>query len=276
MIPDLAETVPPDCPDGTLPNAAGDACEMTLGTHTFTVAAVDIDGNVDLTPASITWTVLEGTPPETRIDSGPGHATTSTDASFDFSANETGVTFRCSLDGASFSACVSPAEYSDLAIGDHQFRVVATDSDGLVDATPAFYTWTIGEPDAEAPETRIEVGPDAVTNHRDAAFAFSASEPGAIYACSLNGGAWIDCASPDRLHGPPGRRAHVRRAGYGPVRERRPDAGDLHMDGRPRRAKHHHHRQAGRPEPRRVRELRSAGQRQHLGGRVDRLPVQAR
>ena len=195
IVPDPTEYVPPDCLPGTESNAAGDACVMSLGTHTFLVPAVDIDGNIDPTPASFTWTVIEGTPPETTIDAGPGSSTTSTSATFTFSSSEAGSTFRCSLDAASLAACVSPTTYTGLSLGNHQFSVVATDADGSPDATPAIYTWTIGAPDTTDPETTIDLGPAALTNHTDAAFRFSA-EPGATYACRLDGGAWVHCSSP--------------------------------------------------------------------------------
>ena len=195
IVPDPNEFVPPDCLPGTESNAAGDACVMSVGTHIFLVQAVDIDGNVDPTPASFTWTVIEGTPPETRIDAGPGSSTTSTSATFAFSSSEGGSTFRCALDAASLATCVSPKTFTGLPLGSHQFTVVATDADGTSDETPATYSWTVGEPDTTDPETAIDLGPDALTNHTDAAFRFSA-EGGATYACRLDAGAWVHCSSP--------------------------------------------------------------------------------
>src|SRR5688572_32406600 len=67
------------------------------------------------------------TPPETTIDSGPPSTTTSTFATFTFSSNEANSTFKCSLDGAHFANCTSPRSYSGLALGQHSFRVRATD-----------------------------------------------------------------------------------------------------------------------------------------------------
>ena len=195
MIPDPAESVPPDCQDGTDLNPAGDLCELPLGSHTFMVQAIDLQGNIDLTPAVITWTIVEGSAPETTIDSGPGASTTSTSASFAFSSSESGSTFDCSLDGAPFEPCVSPAEYTGLSLATHQFRVRAMDADGIRDETPASYTWTVGAPDTAAPETTIDLGPDFLTNHTDALFRFS-SEAGATFACSLDGGAFVSCSSP--------------------------------------------------------------------------------
>ncbi|HEV2950983.1 MAG TPA: hypothetical protein VGZ51_02675, partial [Actinomycetota bacterium] len=101
-----------------------------LGTHTFEVAAEDVDGNVDPTPASWTWTVVEGTAPDTVITGTPDDPTTETSASFGFFSTEPNSTFMCSLDGAALEACTSPAQYVGLAVGVHEFQVVATDEEG--------------------------------------------------------------------------------------------------------------------------------------------------
>jgi hypothetical protein len=119
---------------------------LAVGTHTFQVRATDRAGNTDPTPASHTWTVEDGVPPETTIDSGPAATTTSTDATFAFSADEPGSTFECALDGAAFAACTSPVELSGLAVGAHTFAVRATDPAGNVDPTPASYAWTVEAP----------------------------------------------------------------------------------------------------------------------------------
>jgi hypothetical protein len=99
------------------------------------------------------------TAPETTLESWPDSVSTSTSASFTFSANETGATFACSLDGAPFAACASPAEFTGLALGQHQFAVQATDPSGNTDPTPASYTWTIEAPppaaDCGAPVTLL-------------------------------------------------------------------------------------------------------------------------
>ena len=111
-------------------------------THTFTVAAVDAAGNVDPTPASITWTVM-GTPGvETTITSGPAGTVGARDAFFSFRASAP-ATFECSLDGAAFATCTPPLGIAGLAAGTHTFSVRATDAAGDVDATPATRSWTI-------------------------------------------------------------------------------------------------------------------------------------
>ena len=57
-----------------------------------------------------------------------------------FAADEAGSTFLCSLDGASFAACASPATLT-VSPGIHTYRVAARDVAGNVDATPATVTF---------------------------------------------------------------------------------------------------------------------------------------
>jgi hypothetical protein len=53
----LDGSAPSPCPGGTMGYS-----ELSVGTHTFQVAAKDPAGNVDKTPATFTWTVLEQDP----------------------------------------------------------------------------------------------------------------------------------------------------------------------------------------------------------------------
>jgi Domain of unknown function (DUF5122) beta-propeller len=88
------------------------------------------------------------TPPESSIVSGPQEgSTTGGSVTFAFSSSEPGSSFECSLDGAAFSQCASPASYN-LTDGSHTFEVKATDPEGNADTTPASRTWTV---DATAP-----------------------------------------------------------------------------------------------------------------------------
>jgi hypothetical protein len=91
------------------------------------------------------------TPPETTIQSGPTGTTTATDASFGFSASESGSTFACKLDSASWAACASPKALSGLAVGSHTLSVRATDGAGNVDPTPASRSWTVEAEQAPPP-----------------------------------------------------------------------------------------------------------------------------
>jgi len=159
------------------------------GTATIAARAVDTS-NLTTTTANITVTV-DNTPPDTTITSGPTGTVASNSASFSFTATETS-TFACSLDGAAFSACSSPQNYSGLANGSHTFQVRATDTTGNVDATPASQTWTIAAP----PDTTITAGPSGTVNSTSASFSFTSTQNGSTFTCSLDGAAFSACASP--------------------------------------------------------------------------------
>lgn len=88
----------------------------------------------------------DATPLETTIDSGPSGTVATASATFAFSSDEAGSTFRCSLDGAAPSACASPGSYEGLANGPHTFRVEATDAAGNTGGTPAERSWTVSVP----------------------------------------------------------------------------------------------------------------------------------
>jgi len=80
--------------------------------------------------------------PNTKILAGPEHQTTSSTATFIFAASERGVVFSCSLDGADFHICSSPAILSGLSVGHHIFAVRGTDMAGNAGSVQA-YAWQI-------------------------------------------------------------------------------------------------------------------------------------
>ncbi|MGH9192454.1 MAG: right-handed parallel beta-helix repeat-containing protein [Acidimicrobiales bacterium] len=172
---------------------------LTPGEHSFAVRAVDEALNVDDTPATRTWTTVDATAPETSIDSGPASPTEEATATFALSSNEAGVTFECSLDGASFTACASPAEVTGLTPADHTFRARARDAAGNADATPELYEWTVVSP--VAPDTSIVSGPAATTTSTEAQFTFASDQPGVTFECSLDGAGFVECEMPHELTG---------------------------------------------------------------------------
>jgi hypothetical protein len=134
---------------------------LSDGLHTFTVRATDGVGNS--ASASYSWQV-DVTAPDTSVDSGPSDPTAGTSADLSFSANETGSTFECDLDGAGFSTCTSPETYSALADGVHVFSVRATDAAGNVDASPAVFAWTVDTAGPGRPQGfRGAVGADGLS-----------------------------------------------------------------------------------------------------------------
>jgi hypothetical protein len=94
-----------------------------------------------LQPSATASTAPEDqTPPDTSLSE---EYPASDAALFSFTANEP-ASFTCSLDGAAYAPCDSPASYSELDPGWHTFAVRATDVAGNVDPSPASVRWRTG------------------------------------------------------------------------------------------------------------------------------------
>ena len=135
---------------------------LSEGSHTVEVRAVDAAGNPDPSPVSRTWTV-DRTPPNTTINTGPSGTTNDASPSFTFSSSEPNSSFECRLDSnqeSDFHSCSSPKSYSSLADGDHTVDVRATDAVGNTDQTPASRSFTVDAtpPTATAPVPRLLLG----------------------------------------------------------------------------------------------------------------------
>ena len=167
------------------------ASALREGTHTFAVRVRDAVGNVDPTPATWTW-IVDLTPPQTTITSGPSGMVAIASAAFTFVSSEASSTFACSLDGLPFSGCTSPFSVTGLAQGAHTFAVEAIDAAGHVDTTPATRAWTV---DTIPPSLTITAGPGTgSTSGPRVTFSFTVSD-GAV-SCSLDGASFTACASP--------------------------------------------------------------------------------
>jgi hypothetical protein len=170
---------------------------LGLGEYTFEVQAIK-DGNASFLPAQFEWEVADLTAPIVTL-TGPAATVDSTSASFTFSANEP-ATFECSLDGAAFGLCSSPANYTGFGLGPHTFDVRATDlSERENESAVVRHSWTVV--DNTAPTVTIGDKPAASTDSTDATFTFSASDnwsaSGAIaFQCRLDGAALAACTSP--------------------------------------------------------------------------------
>ena len=112
--------------------------------HTLVVRAVDDsdpDGQPDPTPATYTWThVLDTVEPQTTVTAGPAlRILGDTPAAVEFTGTDNAtpapptdpdavvppftLVFECSLDGADFATCVSPADHTGLEPGPHTLRI---------------------------------------------------------------------------------------------------------------------------------------------------------
>ncbi len=126
------------------------------GSHTAFARAQDAAGNTSVSSNTNTFTV-DGTPPDTAIDSNPPLLSSSSSATFAFSSNEAGASFECRLDGSAFAPCTSnPLTFTGLADGSHTFEVRAKDAAGNLDPSPASFTWTV---DTAAPGIPVITAP---------------------------------------------------------------------------------------------------------------------
>jgi large repetitive protein len=165
------------------------------GPHTFAVRGIDGAGNIDASPASVSWSI-DTDQPVISISSAHQDPTNATDASFSFAANKQVSGFQCKLDDGAFAACSSPQGYSDLAAGDHVFAVEATDLSG--NQGSASFDWTI---DLVPPTVAITGTPSSLTNNPSPSFTFTANEAGSTFQCKLDDGAFAACASPQAYSG---------------------------------------------------------------------------
>jgi predicted outer membrane repeat protein len=193
----------------SLDGAAFQACSsphtvggLTEGDHIIEVRSTRRVRAVDPTPAGYAWTVA--IPPETTV-AGPASPSASPNATVTFSSDDPRATFECSLDRGPFAACTSPAEYTDLADGEHQVRVQAVDPFGNVDPSPASHLWAVAAP----PETTMTDPPPDPSNSTSASLEFTGSDnttaPAALlFECRLDSqepSAWASCSSPHSLQG---------------------------------------------------------------------------
>jgi hypothetical protein len=169
---------------------------LAAGAHSFRVRAIDAAGNTDASPAVHGWTI-DLLAPVTLITAKPSNPSNSGSASFAFTVNEPAST-ACSLDGAAFVPCVSPASYENLTDGPHTFALRTTDSAGNT-GPEASYNWTI---ETRPPTAGVTSGPTGLTNSRSATFGFLADEP-STFECRLDDRGFEPCGSPVTYQGLP-------------------------------------------------------------------------
>ncbi|GAM11882.1 hypothetical protein OR1_04206 [Geobacter sp. OR-1] len=168
---------------------------LTDGAYAVTVWAVDAAGNKSAVPATYNWTIQ--LPPETALTSTPALFSGLTTATFGFNSPNAGVTFECSLDGTNYVACVSPVTYRFMTDALHTFAVRAKNSGGVVDSSPASYSWTV---DTTAPETTIISGPAAGSLSGAAvAFVFTSDKSDATFECKVDADPYAACVAPLNL-----------------------------------------------------------------------------
>ncbi|MBN8870550.1 MAG: PD40 domain-containing protein [Solirubrobacterales bacterium] len=166
--------------------------DLDDGSHTFSVRATDLAGNVQAPVSSRGFTV-DTTAPVTTITSGPeaGAAISNTTPSFAFEADEA-ATFECKVDGGSWDNCTSPFTTGALTAGSHTVEIRATDTAGNVETAPVSRSFSV---DTQAPTVNITSGPAGLTNDSTPSFAFEASES-STFQCKVDDGTFASCSSP--------------------------------------------------------------------------------
>jgi len=160
--------------------------DLADGTHTICVYVTNTAGTPDPIPASYTW-IIDTTAPETEIVAViPPKVTSSTSVVFHYidpTAPATN-TFECSIDGDVWTECDGKTtSYTALTEGEHTFDVRTVDPNGVIDPTPATYTWVI---DLTAPCATIATRPSDPSQGSTAVFGFTATENDVRYFCALD------------------------------------------------------------------------------------------
>ncbi|CAA9423714.1 MAG: BNR repeat domain protein [uncultured Rubrobacteraceae bacterium] len=166
------------------------------GDHFLSAVSYDAAGNASQRSAA-RKIVVDRTPPETSIDFGASGVVALGEAFFAFDSDGTEASYECSLDGEPFGVCPKrlSASYTDLADGNHIFRVRALDAVGNADPTPAERGWTV---DRGAPTGTVKINKGAPsTKKRSVTLSLAAADPDpgsgvSKMRFSHNGRLWTD------------------------------------------------------------------------------------
>jgi len=165
--------------------------DLAEGEHLLIVTAINGAGlasepvsfgwHVDLTAPRLLWTRFEPN----------AERTSSHTMSLEFEADEAGIT-QCELDGAGYSACLSPVSLSGLADGGHAFNVISRDTAGNL-SEAIHYEWTVESIPVVAWSSILPA--ESLTSARQIQFTFSSNLP-STFECRLDNDAFSLCESP--------------------------------------------------------------------------------
>jgi hypothetical protein len=181
------------------PSLTYHAVGLAPGVHKLVVTAIDAYGNWGSTPVS--WTIDRTAPVVTR--GGPA-GTIGPNPVIKLSANEP-VKWIFWLDGQPpFDGDPAIMYLYSLADGPHTLISRAYDTAGNLSpvitqswtqVTPPATPAPLTAPSTSPPTVTIQSGPSPQTSSGIAAFSFTANQPDATFACSLDGGGFGPCAS---------------------------------------------------------------------------------
>ena len=133
-------------------------------------------------------------PSAPTVTSNQSDPTAQTSATFGFtSSSPDAAGYLCRIDSSAYAACSSAKSYSNLSQGSHTFAVEATDAAGNT-SNASSLTWVVDT--TPPPGPTIDSHPTDRSRSSDATLAFSDAEAGVTFECSLDGGAWMSCDSP--------------------------------------------------------------------------------
>jgi hypothetical protein len=179
------------CPGATLTVVLVATSAPADGTYAWTSELLRDADNVFTLTGTHPSVVVDGRPPAVTFTQKPSDPSNTGSPSFAFTAAEPAA-FECNLDAGEFKPCSPPHNLTGLAEGKHTFAVKATDAGGNTGSETS-YAWTV---DTTPPTATITTKPSNPSNTRFPAFAFTARESGATFACKLDGGAFTPCNSP--------------------------------------------------------------------------------
>ena len=159
---------------------------LSEGTHSLEVRAMDYHGRADFEPAVFQWEV-DTTPPHTTVRPTSAPAQSPSEAAFQWSCDDLEqCSFRYSLDdGPWIDTDSSFVRMTGLSTGVHELVVAAVDAAGNQDPDPPKHRWEVN---LLPPITTIVVGPNKFTHEQSAHFEFSTSREGCRMLFSLDGG----------------------------------------------------------------------------------------
>ena len=143
---------------------------------------------------------IDRTPPANpMITSHPTNPTNQIAASFSFTDSSPDVAgYLCRLDSSAYAACSSAKSYSKLSQGSHTFAVEARDAAGNT-STDSSFSWVVDT--TAPPDPTIVDHPTDRSRSSAATLAFSDAEAAVSFECSLEGGEWMSCDSPQTYAG---------------------------------------------------------------------------
>jgi large repetitive protein len=161
------------------------------GLHQIVLRAVDGAGNASA-PVKYAWQVASPAVANIYSYAPQQPLSNETSAVIYFNSAQSSV-FECSLDSASFSACSSPANYTDLKDGSHLFQVRAINA-ANVPGPIAALSWTVNTVKPVVEFTSANP-PEPVAATNELTLSFS-SQTAVSFSCQLDGGAEQKCTSP--------------------------------------------------------------------------------